>query len=234
VIAIDLAAPRAKRCAGACGRLLGLDAYHRDAARADGRVARCRPCVAGRDAARYVANADALRTEAAQHYRDNRDAINARRSELYRADVEARRAKSRAYDTTHPEVTRAKARRWAAAHPERANAGKRAWDRAHPLSRKLCLARYRARLRAQQLHPIATAALAGRVAVFGDACAYCGGEWSHLDHVKPVALGGAHCLSNLRPACARCNHRKGSTPAAAWLAALPKAQPLPLPIPRQV
>ena len=35
-------------------------------------------------------------------------------------------------------------------------------------------------------------------------------EPTHIDHVKPLARGGAHILSNLRPACAECNLRKGS------------------------
>ena len=30
----------------------------------------------------------------------------------------------------------------------------------------------------------------------------------HLDHVKPLAKGGPHLLSNLRPACELCNLRK--------------------------
>lgn len=33
----------------------------------------------------------------------------------------------------------------------------------------------------------------------------------HWDHVQPLAKGGAHIVSNLRPACAPCNHRKTDT-----------------------
>jgi len=32
----------------------------------------------------------------------------------------------------------------------------------------------------------------------------------HMDHVVPLARGGAHCAENLRPACAHCNQSKGS------------------------
>lgn len=44
-------------------------------------------------------------------------------------------------------------------------------------------------------------------------CWMCGcdlGDDFHVDHVKPLSRGGWHCLSNLRPACARCNISKGA------------------------
>lgn len=53
-------------------------------------------------------------------------------------------------------------------------------------------------------------------------CWICGCDLSeglHIDHVKPLSKGGAHMLSNLRPACPTCNIRKGAT----WpFRALPK------------
>lgn len=48
-----------------------------------------------------------------------------------------------------------------------------------------------------------------------DQCHLCGeiGEYGgiaglHIDHVIPIARGGAHAMDNLRPACADCNHMK--------------------------
>ncbi|MFI8830536.1 HNH endonuclease [Streptomyces afghaniensis] len=32
----------------------------------------------------------------------------------------------------------------------------------------------------------------------------------HVDHLVPLARGGAHSLSNLVPACQRCNTSKGA------------------------
>lgn len=32
----------------------------------------------------------------------------------------------------------------------------------------------------------------------------------HFDHVIPLSRGGAHCSDNIRPACQRCNQRKGN------------------------
>ena len=39
----------------------------------------------------------------------------------------------------------------------------------------------------------------------------------HVDHVIPLSKGGAHCLSNLVIACAKCNLSKGSKLPDEWL-----------------
>ena len=49
-----------------------------------------------------------------------------------------------------------------------------------------------------------------RMASFGFRCWMCGGPFEHIDHVKPLALGGPHLLANLRPACAGCNLSNGA------------------------
>jgi 5-methylcytosine-specific restriction endonuclease McrA len=45
----------------------------------------------------------------------------------------------------------------------------------------------------------------------GRACYRCGAYANSVDHVLPVALGGTHALSNLRPACSRCNSSTGAS-----------------------
>lgn len=47
-----------------------------------------------------------------------------------------------------------------------------------------------------------------KVAYWGDRCWCCGGDWSAMDHVKPIAKGGSHMLCNLRPICQSCNSSK--------------------------
>jgi len=76
------------------------------------------------------------------------------------------------------------------------------------------------RERASQVEPngFTVERLNARLAMFGRTCWVCGqripeGDRElHIDHVKPLAMGGAHTPANLRPACAECNGRKG----AAW------------------
>lgn len=56
-----------------------------------------------------------------------------------------------------------------------------------------------------------------RMSVFGYQCSYCGGEFEQVDHVKPLSKGGPHCLSNLRPACKKCNLSKHNKNLHEWL-----------------
>lgn len=72
---------------------------------------------------------------------------------------------------------------------------------------------YAARLRRMGGYQVDGEKLAQRVEFYGGLCWICRRRpWEHIDHVKPLAAGGPHILSNLRPACAPCNQSKG----AAW------------------
>jgi len=52
----------------------------------------------------------------------------------------------------------------------------------------------------------------------GGTCTYCTRRSEVMDHVVPFAQGGADDLSNLVPACERCNGSKGNrTPLEWWL-----------------
>ena len=46
---------------------------------------------------------------------------------------------------------------------------------------------------------------------YGHVCYRCGGYANTVDHVLPVALGGTHEPSNLRPACGPCNSSTGAS-----------------------
>lgn len=51
--------------------------------------------------------------------------------------------------------------------------------------------------------------LAARWEYYQGRCWMCGGAANVFDHVKPLARGGSNWPSNQRPACWRCNRRKG-------------------------
>jgi len=49
------------------------------------------------------------------------------------------------------------------------------------------------------------------MAKFGGRCAYCGRSRAHtVDHVRPLARGGAEWPDNLVPACSGCNNAKAN------------------------
>jgi len=97
---------------------------------------------------------------------------------------------------------------WAAANRELTRTYKRKWARENPDSVREKVRR-RAAQKAAVLHiPFTTEQLAAKVAYWGDRCWICGGANEAIDHVKPLAKGGAHALANLRPICTACNTRK--------------------------
>ncbi len=49
-----------------------------------------------------------------------------------------------------------------------------------------------------------------RCEYYGHLCYICGNPMEVVDHVKPLAKGGAHLPCNLRPACRQCNTAKGA------------------------
>lgn len=59
--------------------------------------------------------------------------------------------------------------------------------------------------------------LAQKMSMYGNRCAYCYGEFHHVDHVIPLSKGGLHILSNLRPACRACNCSKWNKSLNNWL-----------------
>lgn len=53
-------------------------------------------------------------------------------------------------------------------------------------------------------------------------CAYCGGDASHADHIRPVSRGGWHHLDNMVSACEECNsNSKHSKLLVEWMRARP-------------
>jgi 5-methylcytosine-specific restriction endonuclease McrA len=91
------------------------------------------------------------------------------------------------------------------------------WAKQNPLSRKNTMHKRRT---INVIQKFTQKQLEQRMSVFGFRCAYCGGNFDHIDHVKSIKTGGPHCLSNLRPACRKCNLEKGAKSLSAWLNSL--------------
>ena len=114
---------------------------------------------------------------------------------------------------------------WHRTHPDRIAETKQRWLESNPQKRRQSSSeytkrnrgkaseqtrRYRALKRDLTIVPFTAEQLEQRFSMFAG-CWICGRSDTRLeaDHVKPVAVGGAHVLANLRPACRSCNARKG-------------------------
>lgn len=202
------------KCCTKCGETKALDAFTKDAARKDGRFPQCRSCTAGY----RQANSDAVKRRAASWR-----AKNVEREQAYRRAYDAQNAtvirdKKAAYRALHTEIERARSAAYRHANRPRRRAYNAAWVAANPEKNKAKTAVRRARERAVECDPAAT--LPAVINRDGRACYICGTETDSaapprarhkavLEHVIPLASGGAHVMGNLRCACHPCNQVKG-------------------------
>lgn len=126
--------------------------------------------------------------------------------------LEKRAAAQKAWNERHPGRTTEIMREWRAANRERNRENDRRYQQAHPEH-----FRNKARLR-RALKKTAQAELVERSAVWDRDAGICGicctpadpASW-HLDHVVPLALGGAHTYANTQVSHPACNMRKGKS-----------------------
>jgi 5-methylcytosine-specific restriction endonuclease McrA len=115
----------------------------------------------------------------------------------------------RAYKRKHTKSLRIKHAIWRKGHlKERAEAQRR-WRFQNPEKRAATDAQKRANRRSAKGHATAEQ-IAARAEVWGNRCWMCKGPYETNDHVIPLARGGTHGPSNIRPACSRCNPSKGA------------------------
>lgn len=130
--------------------------------------------------------------------------------------------KQRLYRKNNPNKIREYNEKWARSNPEKVKAYiiktnkkrhevKLQWQREHPEAGRENQRKRRARLKNVLVIPFTKRELNQRLSMFGNKCWICGSSATAVDHVKPIARGGAHILANLRPICCACNSKKGST-----------------------
>ena len=139
-------------------------------------------------------------------------------------------ANNRRYAAAHPEKIAAKWKRHQAAFPdkcaartakyrdknrEKVNAALRAWFQTPEGKAARVNGERRRRVRKMGCDAIATAKQVSELLTNARGCFYCeapfgAGNAPTVDHVVPLARGGAHSVDNLVAACGTCNARKGT------------------------
>lgn len=134
---------------------------------------------------------------------------------------EKQQEEQRTAEEARKEKQRRKNREWRARNPEKAKAAllKLQSRPADPLKRKERDHRRRAR---KQQAKVGKVSLKRILVIHGRVCYLCGEEIPkgelHFEHVIPLWRGGEHSEENIRPACARCNLKKGRLTAEEYLA----------------
>lgn len=155
----------------------------------------------------YQKHADYLREQSAQWYAANRERAAATNAARRKAAPEMHRENNRQWRANNIEKARASANNWRKRNPDKAREVER---------------RRRARINGGSPYTEADV-----LATYGTDCHICGDPvdmsaprkigtdgWRrglHIDHVVPIAKGGADSLENVRPSHGACNITKGAS-----------------------
>jgi 5-methylcytosine-specific restriction endonuclease McrA len=212
-----------KKCTK-CGEEKPLSEFYAMAISNDGLAWSCKACAAKSNAQWRAANKDKLRESKAAYWEKNRERLIPQHTEWYKANIEQVKARGVEYRALHREDARVNSVAWRAANVERSRATVKAWRAANPENVKKILNAWKvanpgakrvyeqnreARKReggklSKEIVKILFKRQRGR-------CACCGeglGKDYQLDHIMPIALGGANIDSNMQLLRKRCNLQK--------------------------
>tara|TARA_R110001606_G_scaffold297277_1_gene445029 strand:- start:3699 stop:4424 length:726 start_codon:yes stop_codon:yes gene_type:complete len=228
-----------KKCTG-CLAFKGVHEFHLNRRNADGFHWKCKPCKSAVDRAGSIKYRE-QRAAKSKVYRENnkekiaardllhRQANRERLNEYAKEYAKTRTAQKSAYDRAYRERNREKLSEYKRDNYERFREYNRAYLKQWAVDNADRMRSYgrtrRERERAAQTVAFTPGQLDARMAYFGNKCWICKvADFEHVDHVKPLAKGGSHMLSNLRPACARCNcSKKSKWPFTPPCVTVPKA-----------
>lgn len=200
-----------------CKEDKSADHFNKNKSKRDGLQSVCREC----QRARYRKNADIAKEQGARRYRENKERHREQGRAWYLGNRERARELGAKWYAENKERARVSQRINYAANREQRLTYSAEWKRQNADKVAASGRKRRAAKAGAYCDNHSPAQLAYHLALFAPGCFYCGAEFiednpRHLDHVTPLALGGAHALTNLVPACARCNLRKNKMSPAEW------------------
>lgn len=169
-------------------------------------------------AARYAANPDRYKKASAARRARDPEAVREADRKYREENLERIRTTQLAYRETRRAEKREYARAYRAANPQKAKAAVDAWYAANPDAMKIKKHNRRARLLAGG---VLSRDIGERLAKLQRGkCAACGCALSksgrHLDHIMPLAKGGANTDDNVQLLCPPCNLAKNAKHPIDW------------------
>lgn len=141
----------------------------------------------------------------------NAERVSAYQAAYRAANREKIRGIHKAWRARNPEAHAQFGRRWKQENPEKANASATRWRLANPEKASAIVHRRRARILGVE-NTLTAADIRELRALQKGRCAHCGEKARlTLDHIQPIAKGGAHTRRNAQMLCKPCNSRKSAT-----------------------
>ena len=179
------------------------------------KTGRCKPC----KVVYYAANREKELAYKSAWYTANREKMIAASSAWRAVNREKARAAAIAWYAANREKVLAYCAAWRAINQEKVLANGAAWRAANPEKCRIYNQNRKARLRANG-GKLSIGLSARLFKLQRGKCTCCGlplGDNYHLDHIFPVALGGAHEDSNIQLLCKSCNLKKSSKHPVAFM-----------------
>ena len=167
------------------------------------------------DVAYRAKNEERLSAYHKQWRADNIDRVKAYEAAYLKANRERKKLIDKLWAQQNKHKVNEASKRYRNAHPEKVASIKREQAKRHPETIKENRSRRRARLANNGIYFVTKKDIAR---LLQQPCVYCGSKSEHIDHVIPIAKGGAHKVGNLVGACQSCNQRKSDKFVSVWKA----------------
>lgn len=175
----------------------------------------------------YENNMDSIKVVRGKYYDENRDEIKAADRKRHVLNKERDNEYQREYRNTHVSELKkyrddnadrrnAITAKWQSENVEHREAYRKEYDASEHGRTINHVKRNRRRGLLHDAGEHTTTELKERLSLFHEECAYCGSGWEHVDHIVPLYLGGDNTMTNLVPACMKCNASKGYNMLEDW------------------
>ncbi|MGL5922118.1 HNH endonuclease [Chroococcidiopsis sp.] len=166
----------------------------------------------------YQENQEDIKKYASEHYSRNKERVNKQRRK-YRAK---KREYFRKYYARYYAANKESIKKYRADYRSKNKERVKLWIEKWEKSFKAKIANQRKRENRRKIKrnnysfPYTSEQLKQRFKDFDNKCVYCGELATSIDHFIPLSKGGTDTLSNLVPACCRCNGRKTDFDPELW------------------
>jgi 5-methylcytosine-specific restriction endonuclease McrA len=160
-------------------------------------------------------NAEKINTQKAKYRAENAERLRAESAAWKKANPEKKKKMDKAYREANRKKIADNMRRWQVNNKDKVKASTGKFRRANPeLYREFTLRR-----RARRAHNGVNMVTSDEIAtIVAQPCAACDAPApSTVDHVVPIARGGAHSIGNLMPLCGPCNTSKNDMLWIEWI-----------------